>query len=383
MTVLVTRLFGYADQGALSLAMSVSAAFQTLALFGIRTYQVSDIECKYPDSCYVGLRGITCAAALAACLVFDAINLYELSLSMSITLFMLFRLSESYSDVLHGIVQKNNRLDIAGKGYALKGILLLGGFLAGYFLGLSLNACLLIMTAAVWCVTLLFDMQMAKRIKEFKLLHSFKEYIALGKNTAPLCLFAFLNSSLSIIPKYILEKMTDKTTLGGYSSIFAPALIIQAAASYIYAPFIGTFTRLYSEKKLKETRKLAFKIMLALTAVFLVCLAGAAILGEWGLSLVFGETILPYVYLLLPIIIATFCVSVVAFLNMLLTVMRDFKSLLISGLLGFAGCCVSTPLMIRAFGINGASFGMITGAVIGIIYTFAAVAIRLAKPKKD
>lgn len=78
MTVLLTRLFGYADQGALSLAMSVSAAFQTLALFGIRTYQVSDIECKYPDSCYVGLRGITCAAALAACLVFDAINLYEL-----------------------------------------------------------------------------------------------------------------------------------------------------------------------------------------------------------------------------------------------------------------------------------------------------------------
>ena len=45
-TVLVTKLGGFGDAGVLSVAMSVSATFQTLAMFGMRNFQVSDIEDK-------------------------------------------------------------------------------------------------------------------------------------------------------------------------------------------------------------------------------------------------------------------------------------------------------------------------------------------------
>ena len=45
-TILVANIGNFEDAGLLSIAMSVSATFQTFALFGIRNYQVSDINEK-------------------------------------------------------------------------------------------------------------------------------------------------------------------------------------------------------------------------------------------------------------------------------------------------------------------------------------------------
>ena len=123
-TVLVTVLGGFEDAGVLSVAMSVSATVQTLAMFGIRSYQVSDLKNKYTDTCYVGFRTLTCALAMIVCVIFSLVSGYLGGQLLAICLFMLFRLAESYADVLHGIAQKNGRLDIAGKSFTVKGIAL-------------------------------------------------------------------------------------------------------------------------------------------------------------------------------------------------------------------------------------------------------------------
>lgn len=382
-TVLVTRLYGYSDAGVLSLAMSVSAAFQTVAMFGIRNFQVSDINGKYPDSCYAALRSVTCLAALALCLIFTALNQYSFSQSGSIFLFMIFRLSENYSDVIHGIAQKKGRLDIAGKGFALKGILLLAAFLVGYFLNAELNLCLLLMAAAAWSVTLIFDLTLTEKISRFKLTYSLGECIKLGKNTAPLCLYLFLSSAIPVAPKYILEKMCDEATLGAYSSIFAPALILQAAASYIFIPFVGTFAEYYSQRNYKAFLKLAFKLLLLLTAVFVLCIAAASVLGEWGLTVIFGESIIPHSYLLLPILTAAFFVSAASFIYMLEVVIRDFKNLIIGCGAGLLCCIVVSVPLIGSLGANGASIGMGIGAAVNILYMAVSIFVKFKKNSKS
>lgn len=130
-TVMVARYSGLNDAGILSLAMSISATFQTIAFFGMRNYQVSDIEGKYSNSLYIQSRFFTCFTALIFCWFFVLFNRYRLNQSIAILLFMCFRLSEAFSDVLHGILQKNNRLDLAGKGFFIKGFLFLYFFSLG------------------------------------------------------------------------------------------------------------------------------------------------------------------------------------------------------------------------------------------------------------
>ena len=166
-TVLVTNLGQFRDAGILSIAMSVSATFQTLAMFGIRNFQVSDVEGKYSDTVYVGFRSLTCAAAMLGCMLFALIGGYRGETLAAVFLFMLFRLAENFSDVLHGIAQKNGRLDVAGKSFAIKGIGLLVLFLLGYRFGGALWVGLLCMALFSCLSTICYDLTVTRGMAQF------------------------------------------------------------------------------------------------------------------------------------------------------------------------------------------------------------------------
>ena len=70
-TILIVRLTDYSLAGYLSLAITVTNSFYAIAQFGMRQYQVSDIQGKYDDSIYIGSRYLTIFVAFAACLIFS------------------------------------------------------------------------------------------------------------------------------------------------------------------------------------------------------------------------------------------------------------------------------------------------------------------------
>ena len=376
-TVLVARLAGYEDAGILSLAMSISATFQTIAMFGIRNFQVSDISCKYSDSCYVGFRNVTCLAAFLMCIVFSLMNGYSADMIFAITWFMIYRIAEDYSDVLHGIFQKNDKLYIAGQSFFIKGIATIVSFLSGYYIFGTLNGGLAVMAIVSVAETILFDYIRAHRISSFSLFENHKSCIALAKETLPLCVYMFLNSIIATAPKYILEKMCDSELLGAYSSIFAPALLIQAAAQYIYIPFISRFALLYQEGRIKDFISLAAKILAAILILGMLFLALSLFAGSWGLKLLFGASIEQYSGLLTLIIVATFTTAINAFLQAIAVVIRDFKGLVISCIVGIVLSCAVSYLLISVVSADGASLGLISGTLAGSIFLVFAIIKRI------
>ena len=263
-TVLVTNLGNFRDAGLLSLAMSVSATFQTVAMFGIRNYQVSDVVGKYSDTTYVSFRVISCLAAMIGCVGFSLINAYRGEQLLAIFLFMVFRLAENFSDVLHGIAQKKDRLDIAGKAFAVKGIGILATFLVGYRLSGKLTVGLLCMAVYSVLTTLGYDLRSVRRLSRFHLYRHNKNWLLLAKETLPLCAYFFLSSAMVTIPKLILEKQCGSELLGAYSSIFAPAMLIQAAMGYVYNPFAQIFGGHQQKNDRKSFLNLMMKIMAAI-----------------------------------------------------------------------------------------------------------------------
>lgn len=381
-TVMVARLAGFEDAGILSLAMSVSAMFQQIALFGIRSFQVSDIEEKYSDSCYTAFRLMTCGAAMVLCMVFSLLNSYDAVKLAAIFWFMLFRLAEDFSDVLHGTAQRRDRLDIAGKAFAIKGVVIAAAFFAAYLISNSLNISLMTMALASCATTLIYDVIAVRRLSPFRFTDKFASCIALGKETLPLCVYLFLfAATTSTVPKYILEKMTDDTALGAYSSIYAPALLIQAAAGYIYSPFIPQFAQLHQHSDGKGFRRLIVKISAVILAVAALVMVAALFLGEFGLKLLFGEEILAYSDLLLPILISTFVSAFMAFFCMLEVVIRSFRHLIAACAVGLALCLGLTPVLINSCGINGASYGLIAGATASVVYLAIHIIIKTKDSK--
>lgn len=387
-TVLVTNLGAFHDAGILSVAMSVSATFQTVAMFGIRNFQVSDVEKKYTDTCYVGFRALTCAAAMVACMVFSLVSGYRGEQLLSIFLFMLFRLAENFSDVLHGIAQKNERLDIAGKSFAIKGVGLLAVFLAGYRLSGNLNVGLLCMALFSCGSTLLYDLLATRRLSDFHVAEKGTRWLSLAGETAPLCVYLFLSSAMTTVPKLILERQCGEEILGAYSSIFAPALLIQAAMGYIYNPF----AQMLAERRAASDRtgflKLSCKLTGAITVIAVLMVVAAHFLGEPLLALIFGDAIRPYAYLLIPILVAVSLTAFFAFLCMLAIVLRSFGWLLISCAAGFVFCIAFTGAFISHFSVNGTSYSLIAAMSLASLILTVGILVRLffstyQKMKKD
>lgn len=381
-TVLVTVIGGLTDAGILSVAMSVSASFQTVAMFGIRSFQVSDREGKYTDTCYTGLRVLTCSAALVLCILFSLINGYLGRQLLAIILFMLFRLAECFSDVLHGIAQRCNRLDIAGKAFTVKGIGLLICFLAGYWLSGLLNVGLLSMALFSVASTLCYDLPAVHSLSDFHLLDTFSHCKSLAAETLPLCLYLFLSTLLTTVPRLILEKQCGETVLGAYASISAPVMILQAAAGYLYQPFAPEFARFRQERASGRFYRLLIKLLLVVFAIFVALLIAAQFLGEFALVLVFGEQIREYVYLLQPILWCNIAVSYLGLLSMVVIVLRRFRWLIAGYAAGFLCVLLLTAPAIQRFGANGTSYGLIFAGAITMIVLACGIFYTVQKWEK-
>ena len=382
MTILVANIGSFADAGLLSIAMSVSATFQTVAMFGIRNFQISDVENKYTDTCYVTLRTVTCALALALCMCFSLISGYRSEQLVCVLLFMLFRLSENFSDVLHGIAQKNGRLDVAGKAYAIKGVGTLAVFLVTYKLCSSLVLSLGAMALLSWLCTVIYDVSVVRRLSRFGLMSMSEKWLSLAKNTLPLCIYLFLNTAISTVPKLILEQYEGDEMLGIYSSIFAPALLIASAASYLYTPFVPYFADAYSKKDTSVFIKLFVKITAAIAAVAVVTVIAATFLGDLALKLLFGEKILAYSYMLIPILISIFASATFTFLCTVCVVLRDFVGLLVACGAGLALEVLITGKWIELSGVNATSYGYICASCIAAVILLFRMLCILHKTQK-
>ncbi|MDO4287872.1 MAG: hypothetical protein Q4C55_01675, partial [Eubacterium sp.] len=88
LTIVIVHLSGYGDAGILSLAMSLTNMFYCIAIYGIRNYQVSDINEKYSSDIYVTTRLLTSILAFLVCIAFVWMSGYQETTFIAIILYM-------------------------------------------------------------------------------------------------------------------------------------------------------------------------------------------------------------------------------------------------------------------------------------------------------
>lgn len=357
--ILAVRLSGYADAGDLSLAMSISNVISTLALYGVRNYQVADIHNRIPNGVYVSTRIITSGAAYVATIILIAYSHYPPKTNAAVLLYCLFRMTEAAVDVLHGIDQKSNRLDAVGKSFLFRGVAFLTAFWVTMRLTHNVIWAIIMMTVAVLPVVLWFDYPITDSISCLTPQWSHKDIFRLLKDSTPLVCYLLLMAATATLPRYFLERLYGNEILGIYSSVSAPTIIIQVAATYMFNPLVPIFSKYYMEKNKKEFHQLFLKV----TALILILSAGAilagSLLGKFGLSLLFGAEILSYYDLLSPAILNTSITAWVWFLCAALTVMHENRGLILANITALAACLICSPLLIQRFGVQGTNYSNI------------------------
>lgn len=367
MSYSVTKFLGFANAGIFSLCLSIGNVVLAASLYGVRNYQVSDVKKIFSDKAYVVARYFSCVFGIIGTVVFLWTRSYSLYTTLCIIAFVMYKISDAFVDVYHGIIQRSMRMDIIGKSFFLRGIATTALFFVCMFVTKNLFWSILVLSLSSYIFIYIYDHRRVDDFYEKKSTYTRQDIIRLLIECLPLAIYAFLTNLVASVPRIFLESIKGEEQLGIYASVAIPAFIIQVLANFVFAPMATVFA-----KQIEDKDFLVFYKLLLKTVIYIVVLSGLVILGgnilaEWGLVLLFGEMIRPYVYLFLPILFVSFFTAIAWLLALILTVIRDFKGLIISTVIALVLCLSGSAASIRHFGLNGASLIFMACLIVQII----------------
>ncbi len=382
--ILVSNLFGNTGAGIYNLAISISNPFSAIALYGIRPYQVSDINDRFSSRVYVSSRVVTAGLSFALCAGRVAFGGYSGETAACILLYMFLRIAEAAVDVFQGIEQKGDRMDAVGVSFYLRGVATTAAFVAGQLLFDNLMLSMLLMPLASFAVIWLYDGRLSGRLANIRPEFDWKAIGALLWICLPLTLNTYLVSELATIPRTVLESSWGSDMLGIYGSVAAPSIIVQTAGSFLFNPVIPALAEDLQKGEKKRFFSRGLKYMGLILAMTAACAAGAAVLGRLGLRLLFSGnlSVLDYAYMLIPTIVCSGLVTVAWLFSTLLIVMRQFRSLIAGDGLALVTCWAASKLLIPEMGMEGVTAAWGISLVVQAVFFAAVCVIKLAREKK-
>lgn len=382
--IIVTRVNDLQTAGIFSIGYATATILYTLAMYSGRLCQVTDIENKIKDKDYIANRALTCFIMLIGATIFLAIKQYSGFKTMVFALLAIFKGLEAFSDILYGVMQKNGILYKSGQSLTLKGFIGILLFLIVDLITRDIRwACF-----AVILVNLAFLVIYDYLIVTRKLIDNTSK---VNKNNVITILksefFVFVNSFAGIYilnaPKYAIDSFLTEDIQAIYGYIMMPATVMTLFTQFIVMPFLGKLKDLYENKELKEIDKITFKIKLIVIAFGAFAVLAAFIIGPEFLGLIYGLDLTSY-RMNLCVIIGSYIFYAISYINLVtLTTIRhtfvQFVIYVISMIIAFIG----SNILVKNFGINGATFSCTTTLAIQfIMYTIVTKIIMHNESKK-
>lgn len=366
LTIIVTRTLGYEDAGVFSLAMSITNIFYALSTYGMKNYQIADLGGKFSTGNYVTSRFVTCGIATIGCIVFTLVNGYTFYQRTCIIIYMVFKLSESFFDVLLGVYQKHWRMDLMGKSMTMRACLMLVSFSSMILIMHNLAVAIMAMAVLTFMVVIFYDVNKVKRLEVIRCFENVSKVGSLLRECFPLAVYMLLSTSIGSIPRYFLEIFRGSEELGIYASVASPTLIIQMSASYLFNPMITIFSESFNSKDKTRFMKALLDCVKGSVLISVLAILGGKIFGRLGLRILFGESILAYEFLLIPLIVCTILTAEIWLFSSVLTVVRNFKGLIVGNGCAVVLSVIGSMVLIPKYGMQGTTYALIIGNFAGI-----------------
>ena len=384
--IIVTRVNDIQTAGIFSIAYATATIIYTLAMYSGRLCQVTDIENKIKDKDYIANRALTCFIMIIGATIFLTLKKYSTFKTTIFALLAIFKGLEAFSDILYGIMQKNDILYKSGQSLSLKGFIGIALFLIVDLITRDLRlACLAVIIVNV-AILVIYDYFLITRKlidRESKL--NYKNVLSILKSE----FFVFVNSFAGIYilnaPKYAIDNFLTEDIQAIYGYIMMPATVMTLFTQFIVMPFLGKMKDLYEKKDLKQIEDVTFKIKLVVIAFGAFAVLAAFLLGPEFLGLIYGLDLKAY-RMNLCVIIGSYIFYAISYINLVtLTTIRhtfvQFVIYVISMIIAFIGSNVLVRVL--NLGINGATFSCTTTLAIQFIMYTIVTKIIIHKEKNN
>lgn len=371
------------NAGLLQLAITTTNIFFAISCYNMRTYQISDTNNQYSNGDYIGTRIVTSGIAVVLCLAYVIMLRYPAKTVCCIMLYMLFKLSETYSDVLHAVDQKHYRMDYVCVSYCLRGVSSVVVFAAMLLLSDDVLLSILVMGIVSFAEVWFYDVKKTSGLGPIRPVFQKKVIGTLLITCLPAVVSSAAFTAVTTVPRQTLASMSGEEALGYYGTIATPLIVVQILATSIFNPMLTELSEHYNAGQIK-----LFFVRLLKNLLLLICISAficlcVVLLGEFAVGLVFGEKFVPYTYLMYGIIGCTSMYVVSWLCTNTLIIMRSLKICAVASICALLVAALLAKPFISSFQMNGVSYSIIVAYTIHILVCLLAMFRNFKTKVKD
>ena len=373
-SILVVKLSNFTNAGMLSVAMSTSNIYISLASYTARLYYAADIEEKYSDSQYFTFRFLTTTVSLILCIGISLFIGYSIQQFLVIVLFYIYKVEEMLSDILIGTMQRKDCLYKGGITITVKAIFSLLAFIIILLFTRNLIFALIAIDIVGGLVLILGDYRIACDLSGEVIIIDLKKYKPI-LNLLVICFPLFITglcyNIIPSLPRLVFERMYTAEEMGYYSSISTITVLISTAVNCIIVPLIPTLSTYYKQKDKKKFSNLSWGTGGIIVCLGIICILLEHLFGNWILKILFGSEILPYEYIFKWVIIATILTSEIILFNAVFTSVNLQDRLMKASLVGLVICIITVLPLCRYLYMLGVTLCLIIAQTVEIIVLLA------------
>ncbi|MCI8367072.1 MAG: lipopolysaccharide biosynthesis protein [Eggerthellaceae bacterium] len=358
LTMIATQLVGVEQAGMFSMAFVVGSLLFILANFGVRTYQISDVEEVHSFADYQVSRWITCVLMVVVGCLYCAIRGYDAEMFyLSVGVF-LYRMVDGLADVYEGRLQQVDKLYLAGISQALRSVLALVVFAILLVISRNMVAASfgMAIAAAATFVVVTYPLTLLETPKSRKV--SLASVAQLFKNTAPLFVALFLYALIDNMPKFVMEGALSYDNQLYFNALYFPAQGILITSQLVYKPLLVRMAGVWQDGSKRRQFDL---IMVGILGVILAVTAANVLIMAWVgipvMSFLYGIDFEQFRGLMYIMLAAGGVTAAIDFMYQVITVMRRQKDVTTLYLVTF-GFSLFVPILLVMFtGLPGAVIG--------------------------
>lgn len=340
-----------------------------MAYFGIRPFQITDTGGKYSFGDYLGLRLMTCGAALLTGLVYVFINDYSIEKAAVVFLMVVYKIIDALADAYEAEFQRGGRLYLTGKSNAFRTALSVSVFLVS--LAYTKN----LVTASLWAVgaqaagLLVFDVLVIRELPNVEWRSEPGKKQELFAETVLLFCSAVLDFYIFSASKYAVEGCMADRDMAVFGAIFMPTSIINLVAGFVIRPYLTKMSFTWEMGRTRRFLRIQKRISLIIAALTVLAVGGAWILGIPVLSLLYPNLREGLSQCRPALVLIIFGGALNAYMNLFyysLVIMKKQRYIFgVYGLVSLMAVLVSTPF-VRWGGIFGGALAyvVLTGALM-------------------
>ena len=372
-----TESFARAQYGLFTLALAIGQQYQTVGLYEVRTFHVTDVRRRFDFGTYLSTRLLTCLVmvGLIAYHSWTASTKEPYPAFTVIAAMALLRIFDAFEDVYYSEFQRSGRLDIAGKACFARIFTTTFLWSGLYWFTQDLLTSTLI-TFAVTCVVLIVAYGLPAR-GVFPLLPSLNVRGVAGIlwECLPLFVAAFLNQYLANAPRFAIHAALGDEELGVFAIIYMPAVAINMLSLFVFRPLLTRMALRWTEGKRGEFFSIVRRGLLTTAGAFAIVAAVTYMIGPPLLALVFGTDVSGYVGELMVLVLAGALNAASVILYYALATMRRLRAVLAVFVAAGATAYLLAPALTRSLAMMGASLAY--AATMGLLALLFALVMLI------